>query len=625
MRAWRWVLLPLLAAGAILSLAMSPWSRSDRSSASIRVSSVAPRDVELGDRIAISGEGFPSGKPARVTFRGALRRAGDPSQDDAEVVLPGVVLGPDRVEIAFDDAARTLFCGAEDVAAHATFTGDVEVAFAPPSVGSPPMAGLFHGVTLDAHPGANHAETERSERGRFAMDFFGLRAGPQVGAVGLKIEQVNRGSKAEAFGLHPGDVIAMFDGLHVTTLGDMTPTEGKETISMSVLRPPAMSEIVWTVSMDGFERASAVAALVPAGPLLFTVALVLLYAVPLPLSIGAWLRRMVIDVRARRETDEPKSRVCAGIGVRSYRPTEPDSWAHDVARTLLHAIAWAGVGVFPFLQVGLGRKVDVGMLFIAAASAAVLAALAAAKSGLRGLAAAAHVTWQHVPAGAGVAVVVVTTGCLRASEIARLQGVWPWQWLAFQSPATWVGCLLFLSALFIDPLPRNAKPSLAGFLGTPAVTMQSIGRAATWLEAIRTIHRFAVSAMAVTLFLGAWWMPWIDLTDFRTGPALVAGGWFLAKTLALMALAGEVRNLIPELPVPRTSRLITVWLVPLGALALGLAIAWVHWRAMLEAEAARTTSSILFAISALLALVCGHHIHYGLSSAPGGDRMDPFA
>jgi len=236
-----------------------------------------------------------------------------------------------------------------------------------------------------------------------------------------------------------------------------------------------------------------------------------------------------------------------------------------------------------------------------------------------------------------VAVVVVTTGCLRASEIVRLQGLWPWQWLAFQSPATWVGCLLFMSALFIDPLRRSPKPPLEDLLGSPSATgaptvptmptmiAEPIGRAAAWLEAIRTTHRFAISAMAVTLFLGGWSMPWIDLTDFRTGPTLVAGGWFLAKTLALMALADEVRNLIPELPEPKTSRLITVWLVPFGALALGLAIAWVHWRTTLEAEAARTTSPILFAISALLALVCGHHVHHGLSSAAGGHGMDPFA
>ena len=118
----------------------------------VQVTDVSPREVERGDAVAIAGEGFPAGKPARVTFRGTLSRPGERPVHDAEIVTTGTVVGPERVVFSMGEAAEALFCGARDMATHTTFDGEVEVAFAAAARGAPPVGGSLAHVVFDVRP-----------------------------------------------------------------------------------------------------------------------------------------------------------------------------------------------------------------------------------------------------------------------------------------------------------------------------------------------------------------------------------------------------------------------------------------------------------------------------------------
>src|SRR5579871_3381365 len=96
----RWSgLAPVLLVLALAWLAWGggSWSRGP-SPPLVQVTDLSSRQVEPGDRVLLLGDGFPSGKPARVTFRGALHRPGERVESDAEVVAAGAVLGPQQVE-----------------------------------------------------------------------------------------------------------------------------------------------------------------------------------------------------------------------------------------------------------------------------------------------------------------------------------------------------------------------------------------------------------------------------------------------------------------------------------------------------------------------------------------------
>ena len=170
----------------------------------VRVSDIAPREVEPGDRVAIVGDGFPSGREARVTFRGTLHRPGEKPERAAEIVVSGVVAGPEQVEVAFTETTQAMFCRAGDRASHTTFEGDLEVAFAAATPGAAPVAGVLRHVVFDVRPSAAPGDAEQQREGAKLLAWVGLEA--TAGPSGLAVTSVEPGSRAEAAGFAPGDL-----------------------------------------------------------------------------------------------------------------------------------------------------------------------------------------------------------------------------------------------------------------------------------------------------------------------------------------------------------------------------------------------------------------------------------
>src|SRR5438270_5610901 len=102
---WLSAVAPVLVALAVVGLVATGGScAGDAGPQLVKVVDVTPRQVEVGDRVAVLGEGFPPGRPARVTFEGTLHRPGERAVRDAQIVLTGAVTGPGQVQLAFGDA-----------------------------------------------------------------------------------------------------------------------------------------------------------------------------------------------------------------------------------------------------------------------------------------------------------------------------------------------------------------------------------------------------------------------------------------------------------------------------------------------------------------------------------------
>src|SRR5262249_41103708 len=141
----------------------------------ITADELAPREAEIGDRLEVRGNGFPKGRAARVGFRGALHRPGEPPAR-ADIETEGMATSAQKIELTLTEALEAAFCGRGDRAAHTTFRGEVEVAFAAVAPGAPPVAAEVRDVVLDLTPPsparsvllARRAEAER------ALAFLGL-------------------------------------------------------------------------------------------------------------------------------------------------------------------------------------------------------------------------------------------------------------------------------------------------------------------------------------------------------------------------------------------------------------------------------------------------------------------
>jgi NADH-quinone oxidoreductase subunit H len=285
------------------------------------------------------------------------------------------------------------------------------------------------------------------------------------------------------------------------------------------------------------------------------------------------------------------------------------------------ALAYALLAAMPFGQYLVAAQLDVGLLFVAAATALTVAALLSNGTAWRGLRAASHVALQHVPAALAVVAVVTTTGSLRMQEIARTQGGWPWDWLAFRSPGALVALALLVACCRIEPEGHDAPTTAVASLVEGAPAGRERG---AWLGAACRAHRLLVAGLASALFLGGWLLPGLTATEQAGSPMLQLAGaaWLVGKTWGVVLLMTWSARALPEGRAAERTRNATVWLLPVSLAALLATAAWTWWS---PARAAQLlVSGSLVGLVALLSLALVHRIRHGMLSPLGDGRVSPF-
>lgn len=612
--ALRWLLSIGLALAAVLILGGDSCGRLS-SPQLVTVLDLAPREVEVGDRVAITGQGFPPGKAARVTFRGTLHRPGERAERGAEIVVAGNVMAPDRIEMVVGEETQALFCGAADRALHTTFEGDVEVAFAAAARGAPPVAGVLSRATFDVRPAARAgADAERDAEGERVLSWLGVHVSGGVAAgAGLAVESVEAASRADRAGLAAGDVIASFDGVRVASPGDVLPAPGEHEASVGVRRSGDAGEATRTIAVEGLRRAPPVELFAAALVVLAALAVIVLFGAPTRPAIASALQRIVARVRARVGSARGLGRALAGAALESLPPAN--------ASAAVDAFACALLLVMPFGQYLVAAQIDVGLLFTAAATALASAALVASGNAWRGARAAAHVAWQHAPAAASVACVVVSTGSMRMREVMRAQGGYPWDWLAFRSPAALAALLLLVSCALVEPEVRPAIRLAAWIEGDPPALAERRG---AWLGAACRAHRIVIAGLTSALFLGGWLLPGVPAAAQDARPVLQLAGaaWLLAKTWGVVVAVAWLRWAMPPRRMVERTRTTAFRAAPAAVAVLALTAAWTWWSPAPAAQ--RLVSGALVAAAGLCAAALAHRVRHGLAAGTGNGHVTPF-
>ncbi len=646
--AWALAAAPIAVAVAWLPLrAVGPTAPRDTMALiALSVVEVVPHEVELGDRVAILGAGFPVGQPARVTFRGTLHRPGERPERGAEIVATARSVAPQRIELPFEQGTQELFCGAGDRAIHTTFEGQIEVAFEAAAPSAAAVAGRIEHVVLDVRPserGSSLADRERE--GERALAWIGLRSSPS--GSGLIVAGVAPGSAAETAGLLPGDVMTTFDGVRVRSAADAVPAPGARMVTLGVSAHGNQDfghEAERLVPMAGFYRSPRLERAAAALLVFAALFVVWLCGAPAGPTAAAWLDLLGSKVRERMGTargalavPQPgmfRYRAQAKPQPTLYAPISASAAWKGFVAVAMEAMPQAGVGALadvvpcallaamPFEQYLVSADLDVGFLFVAAGALLAAATCALRPTFWRGALAGAIVVSRHIPAAAAIASIVVTTGSLRVREIARAQGGWPWDWLALRSPAALVAFGLLLSSMWIAP---PARPRTKACL--PSSAAAGFGARASdepWLEAARRTHRGLIAGLASVLFLGAWRLPGLDAEEQSSSLALEAAGvaWLWAKTWALVVLTGwgSALAFVDLRRAPKAAaryRLTAVSMAVLGASA-----AWTWWGP--SANAQRFVSVSLFAAVGLGAVAGALGLRRGMASRVPESHLSTF-
>jgi NADH-quinone oxidoreductase subunit H len=579
----------------------------------VQVLELTPHEVETGDRVRITGVGFPEGKTAHVAFHGDLFRPATAPVRGVEIDVDAVVVSGTELEVPLNEAVERLFVGSRDHAAHTTFSGDLTVAFAAGAPAAPPVSGILRDVWLDVRPTTPQdaiLEAERAE-GERTLKFLGIQPDmASLAAGGVLIHSIEQNSRAQTARLLPGDVITELDGVRVLSTGDLAALPGERVAWLKIRRGGSPHEEVAQVSLVGLAPPPAATLLAPVLVLGLAAILLLLFQAPTPSAVASLEQYAAHRLRFL-----------------------PSAASLLLDRTTVVWPVVAGVSgmyaLFPLAHaLGIG-DIDVGVLLVLAAASLTILALVTGGGSTgpysvrAGVVAAARELSLEVPLAAGISAVVATTGSLRLEDLVRAQGGWPWRWTAFASPmALGLFGLWLVAALATFESGGSVLPEAAE---APVSTGKLPARGGSRLFALAArANLFVTCGIVAALFLGGWQIPWLapEQVEAHLGWTILAAALFLAKAWFLVATVLVARA---TLPVVRAEHVISItWrrLVPVSIGLLVLTGGWVAWGPGPHATSLVGAVMVALTVAAALHLVVrARGFGADASQAP---ELDPF-
>lgn len=546
-----------------LALLASAGCQRERGAELLGVSAVQPGEVQFGDALQITGDGFGLGSPATVTFRGQVFRAGR-SPEPVELSLRALTESQRELTLDLPRSAERVFCGESEGASHATFRGEVQVAIAARAAGAPPATGSLSGVALELYPSVKTqgAEHRLTSLGRDVLAFLGVEVAA-ASAGGLEVLHVVPAGRAAAADWRPGDRLVRAGGLSVLSPSDLVPPAARE-LEVALVR--GNLEHTTRVDVDGLIRRPEPALGWAALPI-FAVALWFLGAAsPLSRWFG-WVAQNWVEQRRARARAERQ----AGASSRAYEGPSLLELAGGASGVLV----W--IGMASALSAPLLRRapvdVSLGLSLCWFVASAVLSALAFVGAGQgrqrwalgRALNAALARWVVTLPAWLALAAASFQDG-IDLGAATPTRSPLPWHWSAFRDPTLFIACL----ALLASALPRTGKPAWRlAYARPPRLSWRLDGD--EWFDRLQLC---TVCALATHLFLGGDTLPLADALE--AGPLLIGLSALLlvGKYTLLVLGVSFLRGLCLGITPGEWSRLTLYYAVPISLAALALGHVW---------------------------------------------------
>lgn len=569
----------------------------------LNVVDVAPREVDVGDRIEVLGTNLPAGRSseATVVFRGELRRPGRTPLLKQTIEIDRAQVSTDKVSMIFSEGLQARFCGRGDDAIHTTFRGDVVVTMAPSAGGGTPVTGTVRAVTIDFRtPSTRRTVTDaREKEGARVLEFLGIGPAPDSPmSGGLSVAAVRPQSPASLSDIRTGDVITTFDGVRVYSAGDLI-AGGDRRPTMGIRRGTA--ELAPKVSLDGLPAGSSVG-LLGAGLILgIAAAIIMLFMAPTA-GIITWVERRVA---ARMQSRIGPNRagpqgflIWLADGVKSLLkediiPTQSDKLLFRLAPYLVFSGVSATFVVMPFGQYLIAADLDIGVLFVIAVTSLVTIGLMTGGwasnnkwSLLGGIRSAAQIISYEIPGAIAIVTLVMMTGSLRLQDIIGAQagmgtaiwdtGGWPWYWYVFRNPLTFGLFFLYFTTALAEgnrgpfDLPEAESELVAGYSTEYSGMRYLFFFFAEWANV------FVMSGIASALFLGGWQIPGVSPAQQEAHFSLQLLGTllFLFKSWVLIFVVIWVKWTLPRVRIDQMMNLCWKWFVPLAFAAFLLTAGW---------------------------------------------------
>jgi NADH-quinone oxidoreductase subunit H len=258
-------------------------------------------------------------------------------------------------------------------------------------------------------------------------------------------------------------------------------------------------------------------------------------------------------------------------------PHAADKAVHLLAPLVLVVAAFMGFAVLPVGRNMVAVNLDAGVLYFFAVGSMVEVSIFMAgwssrnKYSLLGaMRAIAQMISYEVPLILSAIVVIMTVGSLSTVAIVESQagytGVWP-HWFVF-TPWGFAGFVLFMIAATAESnrspfdLPEGESEIIAGYY----IEYSGFKFALFFLG--EYIGMFAISGLAITLFLGGWSAPFSVLGWI---PSYL---WFFAKLFALIVMFIWIRSTVPRLRMDQLLNFAWKFMLPMALINLVTTGVW---------------------------------------------------
>ncbi len=281
-------------------------------------------------------------------------------------------------------------------------------------------------------------------------------------------------------------------------------------------------------------------------------------------------------------------------------PHAADKAVHFLAPLILVVAAFMGYAVLPLGRNMVAVNLDAGVLYFFAVGSVVEVSIFMAgwssrnKYSLLGaMRAIAQMISYEVPLILSAIAVIMTAGSLSTVAIVERQagytGIWP-NWFVF-TPWGFAGFVLFMIAATAESnrspfdLPEGESEIIAGYY----IEYSGFKFALFFLG--EYIGMFAISGLAITLFLGGWSAP------FSSWSGIPSYLWFFAKLFALIAMFIWIRATLPRLRMDQLMNFAWKFMLPMALFNL---ITTGIWRFMQPGPSRWLVSAILVIVPYIL-------------------------
>ena len=293
-----------------------------------------------------------------------------------------------------------------------------------------------------------------------------------------------------------------------------------------------------------------------------------------------------------------------------FAPDEADRFLFRFAPYLAFCASFCGFLALPFGAGLVAIELEIAAFFMLAVLSSevfgiILAGWASASKWalFGGLREAAQVVSYEVPRAMCVVVPVCVAGTLRLTEFGRQQAGGFWNWYVFHDPFTFLAFFIFFitSTASCKRAPFDLAEAESELVSGFLVEYSGIRWSYFFLAEYGSM--FAVSGLAVFLFLGGWHsgLPHAELTDslgFWAGNAINMA-LFIAKCWVLVLVMIWLRWSLPRLRIDQVMTTCLRYLLPISCVLLvGVCL----WQLLMPAQVGRLVSSGLAVLTVAVML-----------------------